>query len=973
MRRLLLFAILALPAWPNACTLANPPDFAPHNMTSDTAPSPYVASQSTSYFTAGASALFNGVGDWIGTNGGTDWIALDWGSGNSNALYGYQIQINTVAGAARRPKNWTMQGSNNGSTWITLDTQTNQTSWPGAGKNTYALSSQSAAYRYYKWNITANNGDASYTQVTQLYFWSTAVPTGAYTTLASTAGHWTGAGCTGGSYIPAAGSSAGTGDTITVPYGYKLTIDHSYAIGANNANNGACAITVGESAGYSGQVEVSAGATLTLRGDFCPTSGAAASSYPMTMDAGSALVFDASLSASPSTTRYKWGAAGAWVAFIANGTAGAHVVVTSCAAGNTAYCASPGTPGLPAQFRDGNVGAAPSNGVYLQVAYTDFSYLGDAAANGEFLSPMAGSGGNISIVDSTFNRVGPWYSGGPTTGSTSSLLIDRNIWTNSPGTNNIWAGLYTPATGTYAVTNNAFDITWNSGYGSRTPGGGCNGALSFPGSVTLTGNVFLGGYCLGGTSEATSEQSFSDNFISAGCYNEISYPTYTPSQLYIYCYQDQDNPHVSGPPTWMQTLTNSVFDSMSPTYATSEGKAYHSGGSAGVTASLLNSVLLPNRNNYGSLTTSDHTPSYSANIQVTNHNAGISDSGMNIDEGGATNVRVSSFKSNAFVSPIVSGAPGAGFLIQNKGSSPNTLDLCNSSTACDYNSMWPLNLTTCSGCAGAQNGYNTRMDYWPNYTGTHDLSTANVPTFYGPYFADPSRRLATADTLLFHNVASRGAWAAAAAYAVADSALVNHSPSVYYGSPVNYYCINAHTATSFNEPEEGTYTSANGGLLSLVVSGGVATAVLAENSQLAVGSVVNSGGTFAGTIFHANVVVTGVSTTNVANDTITYPLAVSNGTYTSAAAITTWMAFWKHNALVTLASYVSSGTTFLDGAVPGCQTTACAPVPYLIDWVLRGYTPQNPALWCAGHDGEAIGAVPFCASGKLLLGTLAGM
>jgi hypothetical protein len=202
---------------------------------------------------------------------------------------------------------------------------------------------------------------------------------------------------------------------------------------------------------------------------------------------------------------------------------------------------------------------------------------------------------------------------------------------------------------------------------------------------------------------------------------------------------------------------------------------------------------------------------------------------------------------------------------------------------------------------------------------------------------------------------------------------VNHSPSVYYGSPVNYYCINAHTATSFNEPEEGAYTSANGGLLSLVVSGGVATAVLAENSQLAVGSVVNSGGTFAGTIFHANVVVTGVSTTNVANDTITYPLAVSNGTYTSAAAITTWMAFWKHNALVTLASYVSSGTTFLDGAVPGCQTTACAPVPYLIDWVLRGYTPQNPALWCAGHDGEAIGAVPFCASGKLLLGTLAGM
>ncbi|MEO7099418.1 MAG: RICIN domain-containing protein, partial [Luteolibacter sp.] len=76
----------------------------------------------------------------------------------------------TVAAAndvpGRDPKNWQFQGSNDGSTWSTLDTQSNQT-FPGRYQvNTYTVASP-ASYRYYRLNVTANNGDASGLQLSE--------------------------------------------------------------------------------------------------------------------------------------------------------------------------------------------------------------------------------------------------------------------------------------------------------------------------------------------------------------------------------------------------------------------------------------------------------------------------------------------------------------------------------------------------------------------------------------------------------------------------------------------------------------------------------------------------------------------------------------------------------------------------------------------------------------------------------------
>lgn len=55
---------------------------------------------------------------------------------------------------ARDPKNWTLQGSNNGSTWVTLDTRTNQSFATRLLKKTYTVSN-TTSYAYYRLNISA--------------------------------------------------------------------------------------------------------------------------------------------------------------------------------------------------------------------------------------------------------------------------------------------------------------------------------------------------------------------------------------------------------------------------------------------------------------------------------------------------------------------------------------------------------------------------------------------------------------------------------------------------------------------------------------------------------------------------------------------------------------------------------------------------------------------------------------------------
>lgn len=60
------------------------------------------------------------------------------------------------------PKNWTFEGSNDGTSWTVLDTQTNITNWTISLLNTKIYNiPNTTKYLYYRINISANNGGAS--------------------------------------------------------------------------------------------------------------------------------------------------------------------------------------------------------------------------------------------------------------------------------------------------------------------------------------------------------------------------------------------------------------------------------------------------------------------------------------------------------------------------------------------------------------------------------------------------------------------------------------------------------------------------------------------------------------------------------------------------------------------------------------------------------------------------------------------
>lgn len=66
----------------------------------------------------------------------------------------------------RAPMDFTLQYSDNGSTWTTAITVTGQTAWTANESRTFT--GASSAHAWWRLNITANNGDATYTEVCEL-------------------------------------------------------------------------------------------------------------------------------------------------------------------------------------------------------------------------------------------------------------------------------------------------------------------------------------------------------------------------------------------------------------------------------------------------------------------------------------------------------------------------------------------------------------------------------------------------------------------------------------------------------------------------------------------------------------------------------------------------------------------------------------------------------------------------------------
>ncbi len=122
--------------------------------------------------TTASSRYSTGAWDWINA---TDSLWTDAWTSLSSAPQWLRVQLPTATvytqysvGAHsgwlyRAPKTWTFEGSNDGSTWTTLDTQTNITTWVDTVFNSYTFSN-STAYLYYRLNISVGN-DASYVEI----------------------------------------------------------------------------------------------------------------------------------------------------------------------------------------------------------------------------------------------------------------------------------------------------------------------------------------------------------------------------------------------------------------------------------------------------------------------------------------------------------------------------------------------------------------------------------------------------------------------------------------------------------------------------------------------------------------------------------------------------------------------------------------------------------------------------------------
>lgn len=149
-------------------------DFAPHNLTvnavaSSTSPYPYVTRASSNPDWAYA-VYDGGTGSelvWTSTET-SGWVELYNGS-EAKILHSYSVRADTIPQPNRAPKDWTMQGSKYGSTWVILDTVVGQTSWGSGETRHFICDRQVDSYNFFRVNVTATNGEVL--QIAEIYLY----------------------------------------------------------------------------------------------------------------------------------------------------------------------------------------------------------------------------------------------------------------------------------------------------------------------------------------------------------------------------------------------------------------------------------------------------------------------------------------------------------------------------------------------------------------------------------------------------------------------------------------------------------------------------------------------------------------------------------------------------------------------------------------------------------------------------------
>lgn len=102
-------------------------------------------------------------GSWF-TNDGTPtgWVSYDFGAGNPKIITDYMIRPLAAVGMGASdpsgaPRSWTLQGSNNNTTWTDIHSITNAAPFIAGEERTYNTTN-TTSYRYYRINVTAAQG-----------------------------------------------------------------------------------------------------------------------------------------------------------------------------------------------------------------------------------------------------------------------------------------------------------------------------------------------------------------------------------------------------------------------------------------------------------------------------------------------------------------------------------------------------------------------------------------------------------------------------------------------------------------------------------------------------------------------------------------------------------------------------------------------------------------------------------------------
>lgn len=138
-------------------------------LTSDALPVPYGATASSEFGVGNEAykAFDKADSQWVTASTTTGWIYYNFGSAKW-AVTGYSLEPQTTA---RMCKTWTFEGSNDATSWTVLDTQTNVTVWTTGVAQTFNFIN-TITFRYYRLNVTANNGDATFLEIDEIQMYA---------------------------------------------------------------------------------------------------------------------------------------------------------------------------------------------------------------------------------------------------------------------------------------------------------------------------------------------------------------------------------------------------------------------------------------------------------------------------------------------------------------------------------------------------------------------------------------------------------------------------------------------------------------------------------------------------------------------------------------------------------------------------------------------------------------------------------